>query len=103
MASSWTAPTRGRLVDRGARTTLGNAIGVGLAARKLGVDEVVLVTSPRHVRRAALLVRASLRGSGASVRVVAADAADVPGGLRDLAAWAIAPLLAVVAMRAARG
>lgn len=103
MASSWTAPTRGKLVDRGARTTLGNAIGVGRAARKLGVDEVVLVTSPRHMRRAALLVRASLLGSGASVHGVTADTADAPGGLRELAAWAIAPLLAVVAIRAARG
>jgi len=103
MASSWTAPTRRKLVDRGARTTLGNAIGVGRAARKLGVDEVVLVTSRRHARRAALLTRASLRGSGASVRVVAADAADLPSGVRELAAWTIAPLLAVVAIRAARG
>jgi uncharacterized SAM-binding protein YcdF (DUF218 family) len=103
MASSWTAPTRAKLVDRSARTTLGNAIGIGRATRKLGVDEVVLVTSPGHGRRAALLVRASLRGSGASVRVVAADAADVPSGVRELAAWAIAPLLAVVAIRAARG
>jgi len=103
MASSWTAPTRRKLVDRGARTTLGNAIGVGRAARKLGVDEVVLVTSRGHARRAALLTRASLRGSGASVRVVEADAADLPSGVRELAAWTIAPLLAVVAIRAARG
>jgi uncharacterized SAM-binding protein YcdF (DUF218 family) len=103
MATSWTVPTRGKLVDRGARTTLGNAIGVGRAARTLGVDEVVLVTSPRHMRRAALLVRASLLGSGASVRGVTADTSDAPGGLRELAAWAIAPLLAVVAIRAARG
>jgi uncharacterized SAM-binding protein YcdF (DUF218 family) len=103
MASSWTAPTRATFVDRGARTTLGNAIGVARAARKLGVDEVVLVTSPWHVRRAALLVRASLRGTGTSVRVVAADAADAPSGLRELAAWTIAPLLAVVAIRATRG
>jgi uncharacterized SAM-binding protein YcdF (DUF218 family) len=102
MASSWTAATRGKLVDRGARTTLGNAIGVGRAARQLGVDEVVVVTSRRHARRAALLVRASLRGSGASVRVVAPEA-DLPSGVRELAAWTIAPLLAVVAIRATRG
>jgi uncharacterized SAM-binding protein YcdF (DUF218 family) len=103
MASSWTAATGGTLVDRGARTTLGNAIGIGRAARQLGVDEVVLVTSRRHARRAALLVRASLRGSGASVRVVAPEASDLPSGVRELAAWTIAPLLAVVAIRATRG
>ena len=99
MASSWTVPTRRRLLDRGARTTLGNAVGVGRAARRLGVDEVLLVTSRRHARRAALLVRASLRGSGASVRVVTAGDPDVPSGLRELAAWAVAPVLAVVATR----
>jgi len=103
MASSWTTPTRGKLVDRGSRSTLGNAIAVARAARKLGADEVVLVTSPSHARRAELLVRASLRGSGTSVRVVSADEPDVPGGLREAAAWAIAPLLALVAIRATRG
>jgi uncharacterized SAM-binding protein YcdF (DUF218 family) len=103
MASSWTAPIRRKLVDRGARTTLGNAIGVARAARTLGVDEVVLVTSRRHARRAVLLLRASLRGSGMSTRVVAAGEPDAPGGLREVAAWAIAPVLALVAIRAARG
>jgi uncharacterized SAM-binding protein YcdF (DUF218 family) len=100
MASSWTAPIRSRLVDRSARTTLGNAIGVGRAARRLGVDEVVVVTSRWHARRAALLVRASLRGSGTSARVVVADEpAAVPSALRELAAWAVAPALALVAAR----
>ena len=99
MAASWTAPVRAKLVDRGARTTLGNAVGVGRAARRLGADEVVLVTSRRHARRAAFLVWASLRGSGASVRVVSADDPDVPGALREVAAWALAPVLAVVAAR----
>jgi uncharacterized SAM-binding protein YcdF (DUF218 family) len=100
MASSWTAPIRRRLVDRSARTTLGNAIGVGRTARRLGVDEVVVVTSRWHARRAALLVRASLRGSGTSVRVAVADeSAAVPSALRELAAWAVVPALALVAAR----
>ena len=99
MAASWTAPVRAKLVDRGARTTLGNAIGVGKAARRLGVEEVVLVTSRRHACRAALLVWASLRGSRASVRVVPVEDPDVPATLRELAAWAAAPVLAVVAAR----
>jgi hypothetical protein len=100
MASSWAAPARTKLVDRGARTTLGNAIGVGRAARRLGVDEVVLVTSRWHARRAALLVRASLRGSSATVRVVAADEPSAePSSARELAAWALVPVFAVVAAR----
>jgi hypothetical protein len=103
MASSWTAPAHGKLVDRKARTTLGNAIGVGRAARRLEPDEVVLVTSRRHARRAALLVRASLRGTGTRVRVVGAAEPDLPNSARELAAWAVAPVLALVAIRAARG
>lgn len=100
MASSWTAPARAKLVDREARTTLGNAIGVGRAARRLGADEIVLVTSRGHARRAALLVRASLRGSHATVRLVAADEPSIaPSRLRELAAWALVPILAVVAAR----
>lgn len=100
MASSWTAPARGKLVDRRARTTLGNAIGVGRAARRLRVDEVVLVTSRWHARRAAFLVRASLRGSSATVRVVSAGEPSVePSRVREIAAWVLVPILAVVAAR----
>jgi uncharacterized SAM-binding protein YcdF (DUF218 family) len=100
MASSWLIPARAKLVDRRARTTLGNAIGVGQAARRYDVDEVVLVTSRWHARRAAVLVRASLRGSSASVRVVTTDEpASAARGLRELAAWTITPLLAAVAVR----
>jgi DUF218 domain len=100
MASSWSTPARARLVDRGARTTLGNAIGIGRAARRLDVDEVVLITSRWHARRAALLVRASLRGSNATVRVVAAEEPSVgPRSVRELAAWALVPILTVVAAR----
>jgi uncharacterized SAM-binding protein YcdF (DUF218 family) len=100
MASSWNSVARRRLVDRGARTTLGNAIGVGRAARRLEVDEVILVTSRWHARRAAVLVRASLHGSGTTVRVAPTDEAVTPArGLRELAAWTIVPLLAAVAVR----
>ena len=57
------------LVDRGARTTLGNAIAVGRGARRLDASEVVVVTSGWHARRAGVLVRAALLGSGAKLRV----------------------------------
>jgi uncharacterized SAM-binding protein YcdF (DUF218 family) len=100
MASSWSAPAKRKLVDRGARTTLGNAIGIGRAARREEVDDVVLVTSRWHARRASVLVRASLRGSPTSVRVVTTD--ETPSArrsLREVAAWTITPLLAVVAAR----
>jgi DUF218 domain len=102
MARMWTTPARARLVDRRARTTLGNAIGVARAARRLDADEVVLVTSPWHARRAAALVRAALRGSGSSakLRVVATDDRVTPRrGIREVASWSVVPILALVAAR----
>jgi uncharacterized SAM-binding protein YcdF (DUF218 family) len=100
MANAWATPTRGRLVDRGARTTLGNAIGVARAARRVGADDVVLVTSGWHARRAETLVRAALLGTSTTVRVVTADTSLTAGrGLREIASWTIVPVLALVAVR----
>ena len=100
MARMWTMPARARLVDRRARTTLGNAIGVARAAQLVGADEVVLVTSRWHARRAAVLVRAALSRSGATLRLVATDEHATPRhGLREAASWTIVPVLALVATR----
>ena len=100
MAASWTTPSRRQLVDRGARTTLGNAIAVGRAARRLNATEVVVVTSSWHARRAGVLARAALFGSGARLRVAStAETATRATGLRELAAWTVVPLLALVAAR----
>ncbi len=100
MASAWTATVRSRLVDRGARTTLGNAVGVACAARRVGAREVVLVTSSWHSRRALVLTRASLLGSRTSIRVVTTDEpTSARSGVRELASWAVMPLLALIAAR----
>jgi uncharacterized SAM-binding protein YcdF (DUF218 family) len=100
MAASWSGVPRRHLVDRGARTTLGNAIAVGRAARRVDADEVILVTSSWHVRRATVLVRAALLGSGARLRVAAAEETTTPGrGARELMAWTVVPLLALIAAR----
>jgi uncharacterized SAM-binding protein YcdF (DUF218 family) len=100
MAARWSAPARARLIDREARTTLGNAVAVARAARRLGVDEVVVVTSRWHAKRAGVLVRAALAGSGARMRVVAADEPlSKSRGLREAAAWLAVPVLAAVAAR----
>jgi uncharacterized SAM-binding protein YcdF (DUF218 family) len=98
MESAWDAPVRGRLVDRDARTTFGNAIGIARTARELSASEVVLVTSSWHARRAAALVRAALAGSGTNVRVAATDEPTAARhGIRELASLTIVPLLALVA------
>ena len=100
MARMWTTPARARLVDRRARTTFGNAVGIARAARIVGADEVVLVTSRWHAWRAAVLVRAALARSGATLRVVATDERATPRrGLREAASWTIVPVLALVATR----
>jgi uncharacterized SAM-binding protein YcdF (DUF218 family) len=100
MAASWTGPARTRLVDRRARSTLGNALGVARAMRKVGADEVVLVTSSWHARRAETLVRAALAGSGARVRVAPTAEPFAPRrSLREAGAWLLVPVLAVVAAR----
>jgi hypothetical protein len=100
MAASWRGGGRAQLVDRTARTTLGNAIAVARVARRIGADEVVLVTSRWHARRASVLARAALAGSGASVRVAAADEPVTPARrLREAASWLVVPALAVVAAR----
>ena len=60
MRRAWRGPDVPLLADGDARTTAGNARAVAAAARKVGADEVVLVTSSWHARRARLLVRALL-------------------------------------------
>ena len=100
MASEWKAPVRARVVERHARTTLGNVRSIARLARKLGVDEVVLVTSSWHARRASALLRAALAGSGATLYTATADERVTPlRGARELASWTIVPLLALVAGR----
>ena len=100
MAAAWTGGTRRHVIDRSARTTLGNAIAVGRGVRRSGATDVLLVTSSWHARRATVLVRAALLGSGATLRVAPTDETATPGrGLRELAAWTVVPLLALVAAR----
>lgn len=100
MAQAWTRPVRKLVVDRGAGTTTGNAIGISRVARKLGVADVVVVTSSWHGRRAYALVRAALAGSGTRVELVTTD--ETPRAVtqvRELACWSAVPVLAVVAAR----
>jgi uncharacterized SAM-binding protein YcdF (DUF218 family) len=100
MARAWRSPIRARLVDRGARTTLGNVVSAARAARAHDADEVVAVTSGWHARRTSALLRAALLGTSIRARVVTCDDPPVPAHrLRELASWALVPLLAVVAAR----
>ena len=60
MRKAWRGPAVRLVADGDARTTAGNARAVAAAARHIGADEVVIVTSSWHARRARLLVQAAL-------------------------------------------
>lgn len=100
MARAWSGSAERVLVDPGARSTYGNARSVARAARRLGVTEIVLVTSGWHGRRAATLVRAALRGSGPPVRLVATpERGSRAVRLRELACRPFVPLQSALAVR----
>lgn len=101
MSQAWRQPVHHIVLDRGAGTTVGNAIGIGRVARALGVDEVVVVTSSWHGRRAQALARAALAGSGVRVELATTGEEARPAArARELACWSLVPVLAVVAARA---
>ncbi len=96
MHAAWHGPEAQIVLDTNARNTAGNAAAVARIARELGADEVLLVTSSWHARRAGLLARAGLRGTGIPVRTSSPD--DAPAirqRVRELAALAWAPVQAV--------
>ena len=98
MARSWSTPVGARLVDRSARTTVGNALAVARLARRVGADEILLVTSEWHGRRASALLRAALGRSGTTIRLATCpEGATRMRTLRELASWVIVPLLALAA------
>jgi uncharacterized SAM-binding protein YcdF (DUF218 family) len=100
MARAWTAPARRVILDRNARSTVGNALGVARAARRVGAHEVVLVTSGWHGRRAHVLARAALFRSPTKVTLATTGEPATPAArLRELACWTLLPFLAVAAAR----
>ena len=93
MAEAWSGAASHLVIDEGARTTRGNARRAAALAAKLELDEVVLVTSRWHARRAGALLRIALRGSGRTLTVVPTDeAGSRRTRLRELACWPLVPL-----------
>jgi DUF218 domain len=100
MARSWSGHGHRILLDRSARSTLGNVIGVARFARAAGAREVLLVTSSWHAPRAGALLRLALRGSGTTVTTVATDEQTTTRTrARELALWLAAPLAALAPRR----
>jgi microcompartment protein CcmK/EutM len=69
MQKSWRGADVELIADGDARTTAGNARAVAAAAAGIGADEIVLVTSSWHARRARLLTRAAV-GPDMALKVV---------------------------------
>ena len=67
MRAAWNGPEVRLVSDSTARNTSENAAEVAETARRLGADEVVVVTSRWHAPRARTLVRAALRQPSVSV------------------------------------
>lgn len=93
MRAAWSGPEIALICDTAARTTAGNAVHVAAHARELGADELIVVTSPWHVRRVSLLMRTALRGSGIALTVTPTTG---PGPklvvARELACLALLPI-----------
>jgi uncharacterized SAM-binding protein YcdF (DUF218 family) len=101
MAAAWTADARRVVLDRDARSTVGNALGIARVVRRTGARDVVLVTSGWHGTRASVLVRAALTGSPVAVALATTDERGPRRArLRELGCWLAVPLLAIVAARA---
>jgi uncharacterized SAM-binding protein YcdF (DUF218 family) len=68
MRTAWNGADVQLIADGSARNTRENAAGVAETARRLGANEIVVVTSRWHAFRARTLVRAALMDSGARVQ-----------------------------------
>lgn len=92
MRDAW-PPGRNRvLCDEGARVTADSAAHVARLANELGADEIVVVTSWWHCRRAAILFRRAVRGRAIAVRTVGAPSSSGRLLLREAVAFAALPL-----------
>jgi uncharacterized SAM-binding protein YcdF (DUF218 family) len=103
MRAAWRGADVPIVAESTARSTAENAAEVAAVARRLGANEVVVVTSPWHAPRAGLLVRAALRGTGIQVRTSAPPARRAGRLLaREVACTALLPYHLVRAERRRR-
>jgi uncharacterized SAM-binding protein YcdF (DUF218 family) len=93
MLDAWPGPATVVVCERAALTTAENAAHVRALALELGAQEVVVVTSRWHSRRAAALFRRAFRGTGVRVTAAPASTASSPGLLlREAACVAALPI-----------
>jgi uncharacterized SAM-binding protein YcdF (DUF218 family) len=91
------------LLDPHARNTRENALGVARAAREVGADEVVVVTSRWHAPRAAMLVRTALRGELPVTRSSPRDLPPARLAVREVILLGLLPLQMLALRRVRSG
>jgi uncharacterized SAM-binding protein YcdF (DUF218 family) len=92
MRAAWSGPEVVLICDPDARSTVDNAANVVTAARALGAQELVVVTSSWHRARTRILLGAALRRSGIRLSMESADGArPLRLRLRELACLALLP------------
>jgi hypothetical protein len=93
MRAAWTGPDVLLVCDSEARHTADNAANIAALARQMGAQELVVVTSSWHRRRARILFGAALRGSGIRFSIETAEGPR-PSWLlgRELLCLALVPL-----------
>ncbi|MBA3333562.1 MAG: YdcF family protein [Actinobacteria bacterium] len=97
MAGAWNGDLHQVLVDDVSRSTYGNVRAAAAAARKLGVSEVVLVTSGWHSRRASVLLEAAY---GDRVSLAATGERGTRfARARELVCWLVVPVQVALARR----
>ncbi|CAN5338213.1 hypothetical protein BH20ACT13_BH20ACT13_03370 [soil metagenome] len=97
MAGMWDGDMRQVLVDDASRTTYGNVRAAAAAARKLGIREIVLVTSGWHGRRASALLEAA---HGDRIALAATDERGTAvTRARELVCWLFVPVQVALARR----
>ena len=102
MHDAWTGPADAVLLEDAALTTAENAAHVRALALELGVEEVVVVTSSWHGRRATALFRRAFRGTGVTVSAAPARTASSASLLlREAACFVALPVQLRRAGRAA--
>lgn len=97
MARTWAGRAGQVLLDTRARSTYGNVVGAAAAARKVSAEEVVVVTSGWHGRRAGTLMRAAFPHA---VVLASTEERGTPGArLRELTCWLLVPFQVALVRR----
>jgi uncharacterized SAM-binding protein YcdF (DUF218 family) len=92
MAAAWAGDARELVVDPDARTTVGNAVNALNDIRRVGAQEVVVVTSRWHAPRAKAVFRLLLRGRHIRLRAAfPAESRNVRSSLREVPLWGLLP------------